>query len=174
MAASVEAPTGDGVRYALRYELDVIRAADRWEIAAIAATRPPDPAQGEGPMRRSRRDPHHRLVATALAPRFPLDWPLGARAGRGAGAGRARSRRGRSGRGDVARAGGGEGGRHRSHRRDQSLGVALAVGAVILLFKRDFKEAAAVFAVGLLAVVLATPAGLTALNDLVTALFGSQ
>ena len=54
------------------------------------------------------------------------------------------------------------------------LALALAIAAVILAFKRDFKEAATVFAVGLLGVLLATPAGLAALNDLVTALFGSR
>ena len=52
------------------------------------------------------------------------------------------------------------------------VGLALAIAAVILVFKRDFKEAAAIFAVGVLAVVLATPAGLNALNDLVAKLFG--
>jgi hypothetical protein len=54
------------------------------------------------------------------------------------------------------------------------LGVALAIAAVILLFKRDFKEAAAIFGVGLLGVLLATPAGLNALNDLVAVLFGGR
>jgi hypothetical protein len=52
------------------------------------------------------------------------------------------------------------------------LGLALAIAAVILVFKRDFKEAAAIFGVGILGVLLATPAGLNALNDLVAALFG--
>jgi hypothetical protein len=33
--ASVEASDGDGVEYALRYELDVRRVDRRWEIAAI-------------------------------------------------------------------------------------------------------------------------------------------
>ena len=33
--ASVEASDGDGVSYALRYELDVRRVDERWEIAAI-------------------------------------------------------------------------------------------------------------------------------------------
>lgn len=54
------------------------------------------------------------------------------------------------------------------------LGPAFAIAAVILAFKRDFKEAAAIFGVGLLGVLLATPAGLNALNDLVTALFGGR
>jgi hypothetical protein len=54
------------------------------------------------------------------------------------------------------------------------LGLAFAIAAVILVFKRDFKEAASIFGVGILGVVLATPAGLNALNDLVTALFGGR
>jgi hypothetical protein len=33
--ASLEASDGDGVEYALRYELDVRRVDQRWEIAAI-------------------------------------------------------------------------------------------------------------------------------------------
>jgi hypothetical protein len=53
------------------------------------------------------------------------------------------------------------------------LGLAFAIAAVILVFKRDFKEAAAIFGVGLLGVLLATPAGLNMLNDLVATLFGA-
>jgi hypothetical protein len=52
--------------------------------------------------------------------------------------------------------------------------VAFAVAAVILVFRRDFKEAAVIFAIGLLAVLLASPAGLNALNDLVATLFGAS
>src|SRR3954453_20512246 len=51
--------------------------------------------------------------------------------------------------------------------------VAFAVAAVILVFRRDFKEAAVIFAIGLLAVLLASPAGLNALNDLVATLCGA-
>jgi hypothetical protein len=54
------------------------------------------------------------------------------------------------------------------------LGLAFAIAAVILVFKRDFKEAAAIFGVGLLGVLLATPAGLNMLNDLVASLFGTR
>ncbi|MEA2382311.1 MAG: hypothetical protein QOH72_2282 [Solirubrobacteraceae bacterium] len=54
------------------------------------------------------------------------------------------------------------------------LGLAFAIAAVILVFKRDFKEAAAIFGVGLLGVLLATPAGLNMLNDLVATLFGAR
>lgn len=54
------------------------------------------------------------------------------------------------------------------------LGLAFAVAAVILVFTRDFRAAAAVFGVGLLGVLLATPAALNVLNDLVTHWFGGR
>jgi hypothetical protein len=53
------------------------------------------------------------------------------------------------------------------------IGLALAIAAIVLAFRRDFKEAAGVFAVGIVAVLLATPAGLSLLQDTVTSLFGS-
>ncbi len=43
----------------------------------------------------------------------------------------------------------------------------------MLAFRRDFKEAAGVFAVGIVAVLLATPAGVSLLRDTVRSLFGS-
>jgi hypothetical protein len=52
------------------------------------------------------------------------------------------------------------------------IGLALAVAAVVLAFKRDFREAAAVFAVGIVCVLLATPAGESLLRDTVKALVG--
>ncbi|MEA2382312.1 MAG: hypothetical protein QOH72_2283 [Solirubrobacteraceae bacterium] len=36
VVAAVEAADGDGVRYRLRYAIDVVRVEDRWEIAALA------------------------------------------------------------------------------------------------------------------------------------------
>lgn len=54
------------------------------------------------------------------------------------------------------------------------IGLAFAVAAIVLSFRRDFKEAAGVFAVGIVAVLLATPAGERLLRDTVTSLFGSQ
>ncbi len=54
------------------------------------------------------------------------------------------------------------------------IGLALAVAATVLAFKRDFKEAAGVFAVGIVAILLATPSGIALLRDTVTSLFGSQ
>ena len=54
------------------------------------------------------------------------------------------------------------------------IGLAFAVAGIVLAFKRDFKEAAGVFAVGIVAVLLATPAGLSLLQDTVNSLFGTQ
>jgi hypothetical protein len=54
------------------------------------------------------------------------------------------------------------------------IGLAFAVAATVLAFRRDFKEAAGVFAVGIMSVLLATPAGVSLLRDTVTSLFGAQ
>jgi hypothetical protein len=54
------------------------------------------------------------------------------------------------------------------------IGLAFAVAATVLAFRRDFKEAAGVFAVGIVSVLLATPAGVNLLRDTVSSLFGSQ
>ena len=54
------------------------------------------------------------------------------------------------------------------------IGLALAVAAVVLVFKRDFKEAVGVLAIGIIAVLLASPAGLTVLQNTVSLLFGSH
>ena len=53
------------------------------------------------------------------------------------------------------------------------IGLAFAVAGIVLAFRRDFREAAGVFAVGIVAVLLATPAGINLLRDTVTSLFGS-
>ena len=54
------------------------------------------------------------------------------------------------------------------------IGLAFSVAATVLAFRRDFKEAAGVFAVGIVSVLLATPAGVGLLRDTVTSLFGAQ
>jgi hypothetical protein len=54
------------------------------------------------------------------------------------------------------------------------IGLAFAVAGTVLAFRRDFKEAAGVFAVGVVSVLLATPAGVSLLRDTVASLFGSQ
>ena len=54
------------------------------------------------------------------------------------------------------------------------IGLAFAVAATVLAFRRDFKEAAGVFAVGIVSVLLATPAGVNLLRDTVASLFGSS
>jgi hypothetical protein len=53
------------------------------------------------------------------------------------------------------------------------IGLALSVAAVILVFKRDFKEAVGVIAIGIVAVLLVSPAGINVLQDTVNLLFGS-
>ena len=53
------------------------------------------------------------------------------------------------------------------------IGLALAVASIVLAFRRDFREAAAVFAVGIVCVLLASPAGESLLRDTVNALVGS-
>ena len=54
------------------------------------------------------------------------------------------------------------------------IGLGFAVAATVLAFRRDFKEAAGVFAVGIVAVLLATPAGISVLRDTVASLFGTR
>jgi hypothetical protein len=54
------------------------------------------------------------------------------------------------------------------------IGLAFAVAATVLAFRRDFKEAAGVFAVGIVSVLLATPAGVSLLRATVASLFGTQ
>src|SRR5437879_3095151 len=54
------------------------------------------------------------------------------------------------------------------------IGLAFAVAATVLAFRRDFKEAAGVFAVGIIAVLLATPAGVSLLRDTVNSLVGAH
>lgn len=54
------------------------------------------------------------------------------------------------------------------------IGLAFAVAATVLAFRRDFKEAAGVFAVGIVSVLLATPDGVNLLRDTVASLFGAQ
>lgn len=54
------------------------------------------------------------------------------------------------------------------------IGLGFAVSAIRLVFRRSFKEAAGVFVVGLLAILLVTPAGVNVLHDTVNTLFGSS
>ncbi len=54
------------------------------------------------------------------------------------------------------------------------IGLAFAVAGTVLAFRRDFKEAAGVFAVGIVSVLLATPAGVSLMRDTVNSLFGAQ
>lgn len=52
------------------------------------------------------------------------------------------------------------------------IGLALAVAGTVLAFRRDFKDAAALFAVGIVAVVFATPTGENLLRSTAASLFG--
>lgn len=54
------------------------------------------------------------------------------------------------------------------------IGLAFAVAATVLAFRRDFKEAAGVFAVGIVSVLLATPVGIALLRDTVNSVFGAK
>jgi hypothetical protein len=54
------------------------------------------------------------------------------------------------------------------------IALGFAIAAIVLAFRRDFKEAVGVFAVGLVAIVLATPTGVNVLHDTVNSLFGAS
>ena len=53
------------------------------------------------------------------------------------------------------------------------IGLALAAASVVLVFRRDFKEAVGLLAIGIIAIMLASPVGLSVLENTVTTLFGS-
>lgn len=54
------------------------------------------------------------------------------------------------------------------------IALGFAIASIVLAFRRDFKEAAGVFGVGLVAILLATPAGVNVLHDTVNTLFGAS
>jgi hypothetical protein len=54
------------------------------------------------------------------------------------------------------------------------IALGFAIASVVLAFRRDFKEAAGIFAIGLVAILLATPAGVNVLHDTVDSLFGGS
>jgi hypothetical protein len=54
------------------------------------------------------------------------------------------------------------------------IALGFAIASIVLAFRRDFKEAAGVFAIGLVAILLATPAGVNVLHDTVNSLFGAS
>lgn len=53
------------------------------------------------------------------------------------------------------------------------IALAFSIAAILLAFRRDFKEAVGVFVIGLVAVLLATPVGVSLVRDTVSSLFGS-
>jgi hypothetical protein len=54
------------------------------------------------------------------------------------------------------------------------IALGFAIASIVLAFRRDFKEAAGIFAVGLVSIVLATPAGVNVLHDTVNSLFAGS
>jgi hypothetical protein len=52
------------------------------------------------------------------------------------------------------------------------IGLGFAIAAIVLVFRRSFKEAAGVFAVGFVSILLASPAGVDVLHATVNTLFG--
>jgi hypothetical protein len=53
------------------------------------------------------------------------------------------------------------------------IALGFAIAAVVLAFRRDFKEAVAVFAIGVVAVLFAQSAGVKLIENLVHSLFGA-
>jgi hypothetical protein len=53
------------------------------------------------------------------------------------------------------------------------IGLAFAIAAIVLAFRRDFKEAAGILAIGIVAVFLAGSHGVSTLENTVNKLFGS-
>jgi hypothetical protein len=54
------------------------------------------------------------------------------------------------------------------------IALGFSIASIVLAFRRDFKEAASVFAIGLVAILLATPAGENVLHATVNSLFGAS
>jgi hypothetical protein len=53
------------------------------------------------------------------------------------------------------------------------IALGFAIAAIVLAFRRDFKEAVGVFAIGVVAVLLAQEAGVKLVENLVHTLFGT-
>lgn len=80
-------------------------------------------------------------------------------------------------------AGGGEGSQLESaaHKAGETgrrvamslIALGFAIAAIVLAFRRDFKEAVGVFAIGVIAVLLAQQEGVTLVENLVHSLFGT-
>jgi hypothetical protein len=88
-----------------------------------------------------------------------------------------------AGAGTPAQASSGEGSQletaaHRAGETGRKVAMSLialgfAIAAIVLAFRRDFKEAVGVFAIGVVAVLLAQEAGVKLVENLVHSLFGS-
>lgn len=120
----------------------------------------------------------HRAPAATLACALALGtlvWvPVPARGASGGGAGvPAAAQSASSGEGSQL-----ESAAHRAGETGRRVAMSLialgfAIAAIVLAFRRDFKEAVGVFAVGVVAVLLAQEAGVQLVENLVHSLFGS-
>ena len=54
------------------------------------------------------------------------------------------------------------------------IALGFSIASIVLAFRRDFKEAAGIFAIGIVAILLATPAGENVLHATVNSLFGAS
>ena len=177
------------------------RPARRHVHARLRTRRPPRPGplgdlgHPDGPRhltkeRSHAHPPHPSIARRPPAPACPLLGialacallgltPIAARAAvasssvPGAGAGQGGTGEGGSSEGSTLEAAASKAGSTGRKVAMSLIGLAFAVAGIVLAFRRDFKEAAGVFAVGIVAVLLATPAGINLLRDTVNSLFGS-
>jgi hypothetical protein len=123
----------------------------------------------------------HRASAATLACALAvgtLAWaPVPANAATGAvgGAGRLAAAAGSASGGEGSQL---ESAAHRAGETGRRVAMSLialgfAIAAIVLAFRRDFKEAVGVFAIGVVAVLLAQEAGVKLVENLVHSLFGS-
>ncbi len=163
-------------QYTLAYELDVVARQGRWEISAIQM----DPDDVSDPDRRQGTPLYEARTLSAPGARA-LDVRVH-RVGSRPGLRRRRRPRAPQRRRAAARRTGGSSLESAAAKAGETgravamslIGLAFAVAATVLAFRRDFKEAAGVFAVGIVAVLLATPAGVSLLRDTVASLFGAS
>jgi hypothetical protein len=134
-----------------------------------------------GPVRRPRRRRSRRSIAAAIAPVAivvclvsTLAPPVGLAAVSSRAGGVERAQAPGGGGGSSLEAAAAKAGATGRAVAMSLIGLAFAVAATVLAFRRDFKEAAGVFAVGIVSVLLATPTGINLLRDTVGSLFGGQ
>ncbi|HLI33006.1 MAG TPA: hypothetical protein VKU89_09755 [Solirubrobacteraceae bacterium] len=109
-------------------------------------------------------------VATPLSPASATAAPGAVAAGRTASASSAAAAGGEGNQLESAARKAGETGRKVAM---SLIALGFAIAAVVLAFRRDFKEAVAVFAIGVVAVLFAQAAGVKLIENLVRSLFGA-